>query len=413
MAEAAGDPADEIEEINTEGVSRDEMEYAEKIAAAINAGGGNLGNLDIASNPAMLAALQQHMAGLHGLSSGLLEALPKSVKRRIKALKKIQHEHVLIEAAYQKELTELLLKYEKLHSPLYEKRAAIVAGSTEPTDEDCDWVDADDLEDEDDEEDTAGEDKKEGEEDEKDETKGIPNFWLTCFQNCEPLEQAIEDQDVEILRHIKDVQLEYSEDGKQFAFKFHFEPNEYLEDEVLTKTYHISLEPDDEDLVYDGATYQKAIGCTINWKKGKNPTQKVIKKKQRKKGGPGAGKVRTVTRTEKQASFFNFFDTLDPPSEEEEMDEASSKILEQCFRDFEMADYLKEKVIPRAVLWFTGEAADYEEDGESDEDDMDDDEGLAKMFAGAGADAGDDDDSDEDPDYVPPAMEKPAECKQS
>ena len=51
-----------------------------------------------------------------------------------------------------------------------------------------------------------------------------------------------------------------------------------------------------------------------------------IKKKQRKKGGQGAGKVRTVVKTEKRDSFFNFFS---PPviNEGEEVDDEIQHLL--------------------------------------------------------------------------------------
>jgi nucleosome assembly protein 1-like 1 len=59
------------------------------------------------------------------------------------------------------------------------------------------------------------------------------------------------------------------------------------------------------------------------------------------------------------------------------------------------------KIVPSAVLWYTGEANEYEDqdDDEEEEDDMQDE---------------DDDDDDDDGDYVPPvAGAQPPECKQS
>ena len=45
-------------------------------------------------------------------------------------------------------------------------------------------------------------------------------------------------------------------------------------------------------------------GCTIDWKKGKNVTVKVVKKKQKHKS---RGAVRTIIKTVQNDSFFNFF----------------------------------------------------------------------------------------------------------
>ena len=47
------------------------------------------------------------------------------------------------------------------------------------------------------------------------------------------------------------------------------------------------------------------FSCTIDWKKGKNVTVKLVKKTQKHKN---RGTKRTVTQTVKTDSFFNFFD---------------------------------------------------------------------------------------------------------
>jgi len=47
-----------------------------------------------------------------------------------------------------------------------------------------------------------------------------------------------------------------------------------------------------------------SVRCTIDWKKGKNVTVKVVKKVQKHKG---RGTKRTVMKTVQNDSFFNFF----------------------------------------------------------------------------------------------------------
>ena len=47
--------------------------------------------------------------------------MPASVKRRIKALKKIQLETTMLEAKFYEEVHLLECKYHKLYTPLYEK----------------------------------------------------------------------------------------------------------------------------------------------------------------------------------------------------------------------------------------------------------------------------------------------------
>ena len=52
--------------------------------------------------------------------------------------------------------------------------------------------------------------------------------------------------------------------------------------------------------------------CTIDWKKGKNVTVKVVKKKQKHKG---RGTTRMVTKTVHNDSFFNFFSPPNVPED--------------------------------------------------------------------------------------------------
>jgi nucleosome assembly protein 1-like 1 len=76
-------------------------------------------------------------------------------------------------------------------------------------------------------------------------------------------------------------------------------------------------------------------------------------------------------------SFFNFFDPPKPPQDE---DDATSDIEERLELDYQLGEDIKEKLIPRAIDWFTGEALQYEniedfDEGEfEDEDDEDEDE---------------------------------------
>ena len=65
--------------------------------------------------------------------------------------------------------------------------------------------------------------------------------------------------------------------------------------------------------------------------------------------------------------------------EGEEVDEETDSLLES---DFEIGQYLRERVIPRAVLYYTGEIVDADDD---DDDDYDE-----------GEDEDDDDDDDDD-----------------
>merc|ERR1712200_267087 len=101
---------------------------------------------------------------------------------------------------------------------------------------------------------------------------------------------------------------------------------------------------------------------------GRNLTVKQVKKKQKHKS---KGSVRTVTKQVKADSFFNFFDPPAIPDDPKaEVDEDTQALLTA---DFEIGHYIRERIVPRAVLFFTGEALD-EEDSDEDSEDEDDDE---------------------------------------
>lgn len=91
--------------------------------------------------------------------------------------------------------------------------------------------------------------------------------------------------------------------------------------------------------------------------------------------------TRVVKKTVPTESFFNFFA---PPAAPEEEEDAASDIEERLELDYQLGEDIKEKLIPRAIDWFTGEALQFEEleedldegdfEDEDDEDDDDEDE---------------------------------------
>ncbi|XP_062594921.1 nucleosome assembly protein 1-like 1 isoform X1 [Saccostrea cucullata] len=358
-------------------------------------------------NPQVLADLQHRLGRMVGASSGYIQSLPKSVKRRIKALKKWQYEAAKIEADFYKEVHELECKYAGKYTPLFEKRKTVITGSVEPTDEECDWPSDDEKDDEqlsvknpaEDMKNKANVEEKEKEEEKKEgeNVKGIPHFWLTVFKNVDMLSEMVQEHDEPILQHLQDVQVKFSDtDSMGFTLEFHFEPNDYFSNTVLTKHYSMRSEPDEEDpFSFEGPEIVKCKGCEIDWKKGKNVTVKTIKKKQKHKG---RGTTRTVTKTVQNDSFFNFFNPPQVPEEEEgDMDEDLEALLAA---DFEIGHFIRERIVPRAVLYFTGEALETEDD--FDEEGEEEGEGEEGDY-----------DEDADPDYNPASdPNKPAECKQ-
>jgi len=349
-----------------------------------------------AGNSELINALQEKLDGMVGLRSGFLESLPGKIKRRIEKLQEVQEKHDELEEKFREERRALEEKYAKLYAPLYQTRADFVAGRTDveqPTS----------TEDDDDEGDDDGDDEAGG----GPQGVGIPDFWLVAMKNHELLEEVIKEKDEEVLRYLVDVTSETlnGEDENGFRLLFHFLPNPFFDQAVLTKTYHMM---DDDDPILE-----KSEGTDILWKPGKNVTVKILKKKSKGKGGRAA---KPMTKTEPVESFFNFFDPPKVPEDEDDIpdDEEMEELQEALEQDYEIGAVIKEKIIPRAVRWFTGEELEDEDDDDDDDDDEDDDD--------------DDDDDDDGVEVIkvpkkgkgkgrsaaPPTdkAEQPPECKQ-
>lgn len=333
-----------------------------------------------------LSALQNQLDRATNPSAYIL-GLPGVVKRRLKALKKLQSEAIAVESKFFEELHGLECKYETLYKPYMEKRYKIVSAEIEPDDNECLWPsedEGDSLADDAKSKLTFG-DQRTGDGNPDSNIPGIPEFWLRIFKNVDILSDMLGEQDEPILKHLQDIRVKLLTEKKPgFLLEFVFAPNDYFTNSVLTKEYTLTLDPDKEDLLsYEGPEITKSTGCTIDWKEGKNVTLKKVQKTQRRKGQEAK---RTVTKIVRAHSFFNFFSPPQVP-EGEEPDEDTDELLSA---DYEVGHFLRDRVVPKAVLYFTGEALD-----EEDEDEYEDEEGEEHDSEEGGADS--DDGSDQDP----------------
>merc|ERR1712123_361547 len=301
-----------------------------------------------------------------------LSELPQEVQKRVKALKNIQFANIKHEVEYYHEIHKLDLKYQKLYDENNVKRKQIYQGEYEPTALECEWKESDAAD--------AVIDKLEKlEVDDKNlkggNVKGIPNFWLTVFQNSNEtlLSGTFEQIDEPVLKHLEDITITLPEKNTGFTLNFHFAPNEFFTNTVLTKEYELKSDYDPEDpLEFDGPEMFRSKGCKIDWKSGKNTTVKVIKQKVKQKG-KGKGGPKFVTKEEKRETFFNFFKPPKVPEDaKDEVDDEKTALITQ---DFDIGFSIKEKLVPRAVLYFTGEAIEDDDDDFEDESDEDDEDG--------------------------------------
>lgn len=148
----------------------------------------------------------------------------------------------------------------------------------------------------------------------------------------------IEEWDEPILGCLSDIKLSLQIEPLQaFTIEFHFNDQcrEYFRNEVLTKFYELQIEPDEDDvLFYEGTAIVRSTGCTIEW----------------------INSQMDVTRNEQ--SFFHFFAT---PCSTDEWKLAN---------DFQIGHYLREYLVPKAILYYTGEIFEENYDDEDDEEEI-------------------------------------------
>ncbi|XP_017090313.2 nucleosome assembly protein 1-like 1 [Drosophila bipectinata] len=305
----------------------------------------------------------------------MVKTLPPAVQNRITALKNLQLEHLQIEADFFEEVYKLERSYQLKYQPLFDKRKEIIEGTVDPETQKPNWKEPE-LNSEDkadlDNIDEHLQDALKGYKKIPKDAKGIPEFWLTVFRNTAILSEMVQPHDEPAMRKLTDITIKY-DSGHSYTLEFHFDKNEFFTNTVLTKQYVLKSTVDPEDpFAFEGPEIYKCTGCTINWEKKMNLTVKTIRKKQKHKE---RGAVRTIVKQVPTDSFFNFFNPPEVPADEE-IDDDSQQILAT---DFEIGHFLRARIIPKAVLYFTGDIVDDEDDEDEEEfegedDDYDDDE---------------------------------------
>lgn len=291
-------------------------------------------------------------------SKKFLAKLQPRVRERVAVLQTQDKELEALQAAHDKAVLALRRKYNELAKPIFAKRREIVTGERDATEEEVksgfpkEHEGKVSL--------TEGAAAEGGK-------KGIPNFWVEALRHHIIIDEMISEKDEEALSHLQDVTVEMLPDDQiGFTICFQFEPNEFFSNAMLSKTF-IMKELDDEFVL------DKAVGTDIEWKQGKNLGVNIVSKKQKNK----KGQVRYVNKEEPCPTFFDFFKNGLSEDEEEQ--------------NHAMAETFKDKIIPFAVEYFTGEAPNGDSDIEGDDDGEEEDEE-------------DEDDDDEDEEEAPAPM---------
>jgi hypothetical protein len=307
----------------------------------------------------------------------------EQTKKRLNALRNIQLKIQDVESNFYEELFKLEKKFASIYEPLYDQRANIISGKHEPTDEEATWPYI----------------NIETDKSLEPSAVGLENFWLEALKSMIVVLDKIQEYDEPILKHLIDIRCRINDHlPVGYTLEFHFSENEYFTNKVLSKSFeHITQRDKDYPFKYETVMLYKSIGTQIDWKEGKNVTVKITKKKQTNKNDPKNSRI--VIKEEKQDSFFMFFDTRTNDgvrpmfkksenktnednriSRNEDADAEDENLeIEQLFEiDYEVGQMIKESVIPKAVLYVTGEMVDnngdFEEDDDDDEEDGDEDD---------------------------------------
>jgi len=251
-------------------------------------------------------------------------------------------------AEFHKRVHDLTIELFPRFAEIRNKRAAVVIGTHEPTDEESDLPLIHDA---------TPEELMELEKNavESSPSKGVPNFWLYVLLNTNELDGMIYSHDVAALEHLQDISLDYHSQG--YTLSFHFSENPFFTNAVLKKNYVMSLVPDSKDpFSYEGPNIMSSVGEPINWREGKNLTAG----EGRKRDAEGQ-----LISKEPHLTFFNYFSTK-VKKLNADTEELAGNI---AVVDFEIGETFRHKILPRAVLYFTDEA------DQGDDSDFDDEGG--------------------------------------
>lgn len=289
-------------------------------------------------------------------SREFLATLPAQIRKRVSALVGFDKQFMEAKKDYEAKRNELLIQFESTAAPLHQERKSIVSGGAAVTEEQV--------------QEGFPEEHKAAEVDvaataESTEDQQLTGFWLKALQRHVIVNDMISEKDAAIMKFVSDITCtSLAAPANGFLVRFEFAKNEFFNNADLTKTFHLKE-------IFDELTVDRVEGTKIDWTAPeKNVTVEVIKKKQKAKI---KGKVvhRTVEKTQPCDSFFRFFNEGPISGEggaEEEADEENE--FEELDEDqwLGLAHVLRDKIIPYAVEYYTGEAPDGSSDLEDDDE---------------------------------------------
>ncbi|KAH8294426.1 hypothetical protein KR054_012558, partial [Drosophila jambulina] len=297
---------------------------------------------DPAPSPADLPAQIRKVFLRHMVSE-----LPEQVQNRIRALKLNQLQQVRISEQFYREVYELERRFYGQSCAVFDARRDILNGIVEPPLQNEGWHE--------DQPDSLPLDLENNEELRQlrsqvlpvpPDALGVPRFWLTVFRNVPLLSELVQEHDEPLLECLQDVRLGYDQDS--YTVSFQFRPNGYLHDSslLLTKRYFLQHSADQEyPYLYEGPEIVRCEGCHIHWRDGFNLTLQTVENRRRRS---------PRTKVLPRESFFRFF----TPPQAMDLSLADEKTKQILANDFEVAFLLRTQIVPKAVLFYTGDLVD-------------------------------------------------------
>lgn len=235
-----------------------------------------------------LAAMDKDEKELEQKMIKVIEAMPEQVRDRFKVLHMLSEQRNKLNDEFNDVLNKLSKKYfEERTKPVFVRRQRLIEGEEVEADLLPKFEDRHSQVEQDVakilEEEKAKKKDGEAEEEPADDTektdvshlkgkKGIPDYWSRIIKNSKMVMEDANEKDSEIIDHIRNVETDTVEEGKDHHLKFtvYFnKDNDFLTDESISCT-----------LIYGNDDDVKEIkGQEINWIEGKDPTKKKIKKK--------------------------------------------------------------------------------------------------------------------------------------
>lgn len=186
----------------------------------------------------------------------------------------------------------------------------------------------------------------------------IPKFWSTAFQNHPDLSEHIHEDDLEVLKSLKEIKVdlvnkdvpnpnnERTTKTLNWSVSFVFDENDYFEDKEITKSFY---QLGDHIL-------SETVPAEISWKKDKNLIENTKQEKDADAAGDDDEDGMEFDKLEAGSFFTWFIDHRDPVSDE-------------------IGEHIREDLWPHAMNHFLNEGEESEDElGEVDLEDEEEEE---------------------------------------